>query len=192
MLLFVQTYQILREKIQREREREREIIYFGKMDSQINGNNNNKNNNNFQPYQQSAIGYTSRCLLGHLPGSLTGSAFWTGISFIQGNKFPLVPTFTRNFLFIYTFFTLQCPMEAIHGRRSLLHSTLSGGIIGYVGSQRNLIGMPKNIYNSIYSSSEKIAWISCCFILLCWCSNIPWYIFKRSLRKGHICMFIYK
>ena len=75
MLLFVQTYQILREKIQRERERE--IIYFGKMDSQINGNNNNKNNNNFQPYQQSAIGYTSRCLLGHLPGSLTGSAFWT-------------------------------------------------------------------------------------------------------------------
>ena len=44
-------------------------------------------------------------------------------------------------------------MEAIHGRRSLLHSTLSGGIIGYVGSQRNLIGMPQNIYNSIYSSS---------------------------------------
>ena len=146
-------YQILREKIHRKRERERAIIYFDKMDSQINGNNNNKNNNNFQPYQQSAIGYTSRCLLGHLPGSLTGSAFWTGISFIQGNKFPLVPTFTRNFLFIYTFFTLQCPMEAIHGRRSLLHSTLSGGIIGYVGSQRNLIGMPQNIYNSIYSSS---------------------------------------
>ena len=37
-------YQILREKIHRERERE--IIYFDKMDSQINGNNNNKNNNN--------------------------------------------------------------------------------------------------------------------------------------------------
>ena len=45
-------------------------------------------------------------------------------------------------------------MEALHGRRSLLHSTLSGGIIGYVGSQRNLLGMPQNIYNSIYMHSK--------------------------------------
>ena len=110
------------------------------MDSQINGNNNNKNNNNFQPYQQYHWIYFWM-FASPLPGSLTGSILDSHI-FIQGNKFPLVPTFTRNFLFIYTFFTLQCPMEI-----------RSNVIIGYVGSQRNLIGIPQNIYNSIYSSS---------------------------------------
>ena len=115
--------------------------------------NNNRHAEQYQ-YRPSLLGYTSRCLVNHLPGSAIGSAFWTGISFFQGSQAPLATTFGRNFLFIYTFFSLTCPMEALHGRKSLLHSTLSGGIIGYVGSQRNLLGMPQNIYNSIFMHSK--------------------------------------
>ena len=105
-------------------------------------------------YEPSVVGYTSRCLIRHVPGSLVGAGFWTGIGVLQGSRVPLLPTFTRNLFFLYTYLALQCPMEAIHGKRSLLHCTLSGGIIGYIGCQRKMLGMPQNIYESIVLHSK--------------------------------------
>ena len=105
-------------------------------------------------YEPSVVGYTSRCLIRHVPGSLVGAGFWTGIGVLQGSRAPLLPTFTRNLFFLYTYLALQCPMEAIHGKRSLLHCTLSGGIIGYIGCQRKMLGMPQNIYESIVLHSK--------------------------------------
>ena len=43
---------------------------------------------------------------------------------------------------IYTYNVLQCPMEAIHGRQSLLHNMLSAGILGYGGVQAGKLGIP--------------------------------------------------
>ncbi len=37
---------------------------------------------------------------------------------------------------------MQCPMEAIHGRRSALHNGISGAILGYVGVSTHRIGIP--------------------------------------------------
>ena len=105
-------------------------------------------------YEPSVVGYTSRCLIRHVPGSLVGAGFWTGIGVLQGSKAPILPTFTRNLFFLYTYLALQCPMEAIQGKRSLLHCTLSGGIIGYIGCQRKMLGMPQNIYESIVLHSK--------------------------------------
>ena len=43
---------------------------------------------------------------------------------------------------IYVYNILQCPMEAIHGRQSLIHNVVSAGAIGYVGVQAGLLGVP--------------------------------------------------
>lgn len=37
---------------------------------------------------------------------------------------------------------MQCPMEAIHGRRSAYHNILSGAILGHVGVSRGILGIP--------------------------------------------------
>ena len=50
--------------------------------------------------------------------------------------------FVRNFAFINAYNVLQCPMEAIHGRRSLIHNVVAGGILGYVGVVKQIIGIP--------------------------------------------------
>ena len=43
---------------------------------------------------------------------------------------------------IYLYNVVQCPMEAIHGRQSLLHNVAAGGMIGYVGVSRVVLGIP--------------------------------------------------
>ena len=50
--------------------------------------------------------------------------------------------FARNAGFIYAYNAIQCPMEAIHGRRSLLHNVAAGGILGGVGVMQGYIGIP--------------------------------------------------
>eukprot|EP00548_Thalassiothrix_antarctica_P002264 CAMPEP_0194138438 /NCGR_PEP_ID=MMETSP0152-20130528/8220_1 /TAXON_ID=1049557 /ORGANISM="Thalassiothrix antarctica, Strain L6-D1" /LENGTH=109 /DNA_ID=CAMNT_0038835877 /DNA_START=106 /DNA_END=435 /DNA_ORIENTATION=+ len=43
---------------------------------------------------------------------------------------------------IYVYNVSTCPMEAIHGRQSLLHNFLSAGVIGFVGVSRGMLGIP--------------------------------------------------
>ena len=44
--------------------------------------------------------------------------------------------------FIYTYNAIQCPMEAIHGRKSAIHNVLAGGILGYIGVISGSVGIP--------------------------------------------------
>jgi hypothetical protein len=43
---------------------------------------------------------------------------------------------------VYGYNILQCPMEAIHGRQSLLHNVLSAGTIGFLGVRSGSLGIP--------------------------------------------------
>ena len=46
-----------------------------------------------------------------------------------------------NMGFLYAYGALQCPLEYIHGRRSLAHNGLAAGIIGGYAVSRGWIGM---------------------------------------------------
>lgn len=74
--------------------------------------------------------------------SVIGGTFFTAIDTARGvQKFTPqgVLTYTT---FIYTYHILQCPMEAIHGRSSLLHNVISAGTLGYLGIASGRIGVP--------------------------------------------------
>ena len=76
------------------------------------------------------------------PAGIYGGIF-TGIDILQGLPKEHAPKmFARNFAFIYSYHVLQCPMEAIHQRKSLLHNFAAGGILGYVGVMKRIIGIP--------------------------------------------------
>ena len=76
------------------------------------------------------------------PAGLYGGIF-TGIDILQGLPKEHAPKiFARNFGVIYAYNVLQCPMEAIHGRKSLIHNFMAGGILGYVGVKKQMIGIP--------------------------------------------------
>ena len=59
--------------------------------------------------------------------------------------------FAVNTAFIYSYFLLQCPMEALHGRKSLLHNFASGGILGFAGVSSGQIGIPFNLEYTFYA-----------------------------------------
>lgn len=44
---------------------------------------------------------------------------------------------------------MQCPMEALQGRPSVLHNVLAGGTLGYLGVERGFIGVP--MYGALMS-----------------------------------------
>ena len=76
------------------------------------------------------------------PAGLYGGIF-TGIDILRGLPKEHAPKiFARNFGVIYAYNVLQCPMEAIHGRKSLIHNFMAGGILGYVGVKKQMIGIP--------------------------------------------------
>lgn len=58
---------------------------------------------------------------------------------INFNRLPA--TMAANTAFVYAHFSLQCPMEALHGRHSLWHNGAAGGILGYVGTQQGVLGL---------------------------------------------------
>ena len=76
------------------------------------------------------------------PAGFYGGIF-TGIDILQGLPKEHAPKiFARNFGFIYAYNVLQCPMEAIHGRKSLIHNFMAGGILGYIAVVKNIAGIP--------------------------------------------------
>jgi hypothetical protein len=75
-----------------------------------------------------------------VPSLLWGSVF-TGINVAQGA--PLTPgSFALNIGALYAYNAVQCPMEALHGRPSLLHNGLAAGTLGSVGVQSGVLGVP--------------------------------------------------
>lgn len=44
--------------------------------------------------------------------------------------------------FLFTYSGLQCPMEQLHRRKSLLHNFAAGSILGYIGVSGGFVGIP--------------------------------------------------
>lgn len=77
------------------------------------------------------------CLLAPvIPSVVYGSGF----ALLQGARDPR--SFAIGIGMIYGINALQCPMMAIHGRASLWHSLLAGGIVGAVGVHHGILGVP--------------------------------------------------
>lgn len=75
-----------------------------------------------------------------VPAAMWGGGF-TALHVAQGGHFtPQLLAANVGFLFAYS--ALQCPMEELHGRRSLLHNCISGGALGYAGVQSGALGIP--------------------------------------------------
>ena len=75
-----------------------------------------------------------------VPSAVMGTIF-AGLDVAQGGRF----TPSRVVIYaggLYTYNIIQCPMEAIHGRPSLMHNMLAGGILGYVGVSSGQLGLP--------------------------------------------------
>ena len=89
-----------------------------------------------------SLAHQANCLVRPLPTCFIGSAIFTGIDYARGARGALPARFGRLFALIYVYNALQCPMEAISERRSLLHNISSAGIIGYVGVRHGLVGVP--------------------------------------------------
>lgn len=43
---------------------------------------------------------------------------------------------------LYVYNIIQCPMEAIQGRPSLMHNVIAGGTLGFVGVRNGMLGIP--------------------------------------------------
>ena len=81
------------------------------------------------------------CFTEPVAGAALMGGVFTALGAAQGH--PLTPQrFALTAGFLYAYSALQCPMEALHGRRSVLHNALSGGSLGALGVQSGLIGVP--------------------------------------------------
>ena len=78
------------------------------------------------------------CALAPVVPSVLWGGLFTGINVAQGA--PLVPaSFAINIGGLYVYSVLQCPMEAVHGRPSLLHNGIAAGTLGMVGVQAGVL-----------------------------------------------------
>lgn len=57
------------------------------------------------------------------------------------NPAALPMAFAWNTAMVYSYVVLQCPMEALHGRQSLLHNAAAGATLGYIGVNARMLGV---------------------------------------------------
>jgi len=79
-----------------------------------------------------------------MPSLIFGGVF-AGLDVMQGAHWRNVlnPRVLGSYVGgIYAYNVMTCPMEAIHGRQSLLHNFLSAGVIGYAGVNSGKLGIP--------------------------------------------------
>ena len=81
------------------------------------------------------------CLTRPIVSSAVFGTIFAGLDVVQGAKFtPQRVLVYSGGLYVYN--ALQCPMEAIHGRPSLSHNMIAGGLLGYVGVGAGQLGIP--------------------------------------------------
>ena len=81
------------------------------------------------------------CLTKPVVSSCVFGTIFAGLDVAQGARFtPSAVVVYAGGLYAYN--AMQCPMEAIHGRQSLGHNMLAGGILGYVGVSAGRLGIP--------------------------------------------------
>ena len=94
----------------------------------------------YGPYYGSRSHY-ERCLTDPLLSSAVFGTIFAGVDVAQGARFtPARAASYAGGIWVYN--ALQCPMEDIHGRESLLHNVAAGGILGYVGVSSGRLGIP--------------------------------------------------
>ena len=92
-----------------------------------------------------------RCLTEPIFSSAVSGTVFAGLDALQGTR-AFTPQSALSYSgFIYLYNILRCPMEAIHGRESLLHNALSAGTLGYIGVQSGRVGIPFVNYSMFYS-----------------------------------------
>ena len=85
----------------------------------------------------------SNCLTEPIVSSAIFGILFTGMDVLQGTSSKFTIKSVGNYAgFLYVYHIMRCPMEAIHGKSSLWHNVLSGGILGYVGVHTRRIGIP--------------------------------------------------
>ena len=82
-----------------------------------------------------------------------GSLFH-GFDVLQGQRFSPA-LLAKNCGFIYMYHALQCPMEALHGRRSLWHNIISAGMMGSAAVNSGQAGIPF-VERSFYSMYPRV------------------------------------
>ena len=88
------------------------------------------------------VRHTIYCAERGVTPALTNGALLTLLNGASGAPVSALPTMgIYNVAFIYAYFVMQCPLEAIHGRQSLLHNMIAGGALGYAGAQTGRLGL---------------------------------------------------
>lgn len=85
--------------------------------------------------------YLKHCLEEPIVPAMVGGGIISAIDVAMG-KHVNGRTIGTYIVSLYAYNVLQCPMEAIHGRRSLLHNFLSAGMLGSYGVKAGLLGVP--------------------------------------------------
>lgn len=88
-----------------------------------------------------SVRYQQHCLADPIMPSVIMGSLFTGLAIAQG--FPFTPRLIGlNIGALYIYSILPCPMEAIHRRQSSLHNAAAGGILGFIGVSRGILGVP--------------------------------------------------
>tara|TARA_B110000305_G_scaffold77718_1_gene87378 strand:+ start:914 stop:1309 length:396 start_codon:yes stop_codon:yes gene_type:complete len=85
--------------------------------------------------------HVKHCATQAIPNAGINTALFTVINAFQG-QYPTVRSTGIMAAGIYAYYALQCPMEAIEGRRSVWHNFGSGATLGFLGVQQRMLGIP--------------------------------------------------
>lgn len=94
--------------------------------------------------------YQKNCAIRPIVPSVVGGCLFTAFDLVSagsggGGGLSMQQLPRRLALYtgaMYVYSVLQCPMEAIHERQSAWHNVFSGGILGYIGVSRRILGIP--------------------------------------------------
>jgi hypothetical protein len=106
------------------------------------------------------IDYLNYCITNpkRIQDSVIWGCIWSGVDFLQGTK--VTPGSVASTCgFIWAYHALQCPLEAIHGRRSLWHNVIAAGSLGSIGVSAGKIGIPFVDHAIFYRHPQLQPWM---------------------------------
>ena len=85
--------------------------------------------------------HQNECLTAPIVPSIISAGVFSAVDVMSGQYLTIqrVGTYAGG---MYLYNIMQCPMEEIHGRSSLIHNFISAGIIGYAGVMTGRLGIP--------------------------------------------------
>ncbi len=88
-----------------------------------------------------SLHYQKNCLMEPIIPSMVFGGVFSALDAMRG--LPFTPYGVGTYMGgIYVYSAMQCPMEAISGRRSWMHNVISGGTMGYLGVSSGRLGIP--------------------------------------------------